>query len=69
LVLIAGVSFVVVIFLAGPHSGLLPQWLEVGVIGLGWMAVLVLPFLTARKVWRRLGARPPGDSRESTRET
>jgi hypothetical protein len=53
LVVVACVAFVVVIVLAGPHSGLLPFWLE-GVVGAaGWLAVLVVPALLARKVWRR----------------
>ncbi len=53
LVVVACIAFVVVIVLAGPHSGLLPYWLE-GVVGAaGWLAVLVLPILLARKVWRR----------------
>jgi hypothetical protein len=53
LAVVASGAFVVVIFLAGPHSGLLPFWLE-GVVGAaGWLAVLVLPILLARKVWRR----------------
>lgn len=55
LVLVAVVAFFVVIVLAGPHSGLLSQPLEVLVLGLGWIAVLVLPGLIARKVWIRLG--------------
>lgn len=61
-ILVAGISFVVVIVLAGPHAGLLPHWLEAAVLGLGWLAVLVIPFLVARKIWRRLGATPPDNS-------
>lgn len=53
-VAIAALAFVVVLFVAGPHAGLLPQWLEVVVIVLGWLAILVLPVLLARTVWRRL---------------
>jgi hypothetical protein len=68
LILIAGVSFVVVIFLAGPHAGLLPHWLEVVVLILGWLAILVVPVLAAAKVWRRLGATPPDISSDRTRE-
>lgn len=52
---VAAVSFIVVIVLAGPHAGLLPHWLEAVVLGLGWLAVLVLPILAARTAWRRLG--------------
>lgn len=53
LLLVAAASFAVVIVLAGPHAGILPHWLEAAVLGLGWLAVLVVPFLAARKVWRR----------------
>ena len=40
------------------HAGLLPQWAEVIVVVLGWLAVLVLPVLSARKVWRRYARAP-----------
>ena len=55
--LIGVVSFFVVIFLAGPHAGLLPEPLEVFVGIVGLLAVLVLPILVARTVWKRMGAR------------
>ena len=58
LALVAAVTFFAVIFLAGPHAGLLLGWLEVVVILLGWVAVLVLPVLSARWVWRRSGNEP-----------
>jgi hypothetical protein len=53
-VAVAALAFVVVLFVAGPHAGLLPHWLEVVVIVLGWLAILVLPALAARLVWHRL---------------
>jgi hypothetical protein len=61
LVVVAAVAFVVVIVFAGPHSGLLPGWLEAVLLGLGWLAVLILPALAAFAVWRRMGRRqqPP----------
>lgn len=40
LIVISGISFVVVIVLAGPHAGLLPRWLEAVVLFLGWAVVL-----------------------------
>jgi hypothetical protein len=52
---IAVMAFFVVIFLAGPHADLLPQPLEVLVGIAGWLAVLVLPILIARSVWKRVG--------------
>lgn len=58
LAIVAVAAFFVVIFLAGPHAGLLPQWAEVIVLVLGWLAVLVLPVLAARKVWRRYARAP-----------
>jgi hypothetical protein len=53
LVVVACIAFVVVIVLAGPHAGLLPSWLEAVVASAGWLAVLALPIILARKVWRR----------------
>jgi hypothetical protein len=55
LAVVAVVAFFVVIVAAGPHAGLLPEWLEAVVLGLGWVAVLVMPVLAARAVWRRSG--------------
>jgi hypothetical protein len=56
LMLVAPAAFGVVILLAGPHSGILPAWSEPVVMGLGWLAVLVLPLLLTRKVWRRMNS-------------
>jgi hypothetical protein len=53
LVAVAVVAFFVVIFLAGPHAGLLPHALEAVVLILGWLSVLVLPVWAAWTVWRR----------------
>ena len=62
LALVAALSFLLVLVLAGPHAGLLPSWLEVVVLGLGWLAVLVLPILSACAVWRRFtGGKPPNN--------
>ena len=61
LVIVASIAFVVVILVAGPHSGLLPHWAEGAVLALGWLAVLIVPFVVAGVVWRRLGrAQSPG---------
>ena len=53
-VLLAPVCFFVVIVLAGPHSSLLPGWLQPAVLALGWFVLLLVPFLIARKVWLRI---------------
>lgn len=52
---VAGAAFVMVMFLAGPHAGLLPDWMESVVLVQGWLAVVVLPILAARSVWTRRG--------------
>ncbi|HSA89885.1 MAG TPA: hypothetical protein VLF42_08320 [Burkholderiales bacterium] len=57
LLVVAVVAFFVVLFLAGPHAGLLPHALEVVVLALGWLSVLVLPFWGAWIIWKRLGQR------------
>lgn len=53
LLAVAVAAFCVVIFLAGPHAGLLPHTLEVVVLLLGWLSVLVLPVWAAWAVWCR----------------
>ena len=58
--LVAAIAFIVVIFLAGPHAGILPAPLEAAVLALGWLAVLVIPALAAVKGWQRLGRRRVG---------
>ncbi len=59
LAVVAALAFFAVLILAGPHAGLLPFWLEPVVLGMGWLAVLVLPVLVARVVWRRIGRSEP----------
>jgi hypothetical protein len=54
LVVTAGVGFVVVIVFAGPHSDILPSWLQVIVFAAAWIAVIAIPTLVARATWRRL---------------
>lgn len=51
-------AFFAVLILAGPHSGLLPGWLEAVVLGLGWLAVLLIPPWVAYRVWRRVSHSP-----------
>lgn len=48
-VAVAILAFFIIIFLAGPHPGLLPFWLEPVVLSLGWLAVLALPAMLARR--------------------
>jgi hypothetical protein len=55
LALVAATTFVLVLFVAGPHAGLLPPWAEPVVLGAGWLIVIVVPVYVARTVWCRLG--------------
>jgi len=54
LAVVAITTFVLVLFVAGPHAGLLPHWAEAVVLGAGWLIVFVVPVYVARTVWRRL---------------
>lgn len=47
-------AFFAVLILAGPHGGLLPDWLGGPVLILAWFAVLALPPWVAYRVWRRV---------------
>ena len=47
------VTFFAVIFLAGPHGGVLPEWAGPIIFVLAWSAVIILPVVSARKVWLR----------------
>ena len=51
--------FLAVIFLVGPHGGVLPSWLETATLALGWVVVLVIPLLVARRTWRRFSRKRP----------
>ncbi|MES2305177.1 MAG: hypothetical protein V4558_06705 [Gemmatimonadota bacterium] len=53
LIVVAALAFGVVMILAGPHAGLLPARGEVVVLALGWLSVVVVPILAARRAWRR----------------
>ncbi len=50
----AGVALVIVLVFAGPHSDILPSWLQPVVVVLGWVAVIAIPALVGRAIWRRL---------------
>jgi hypothetical protein len=53
-VLLAPVFFVVVLVLAGPHSSVLPSWMQLAVLVIGWLALLVAPVPVARAVLKRI---------------
>lgn len=54
LAVVAVITFIVVLVLAGPHAGLLPGWMETVVLIIGWLVVLFLPAYLAWGVWRRI---------------
>ena len=56
-IVLAPVLAFVVLVLAGPHAGLLPEWLEVAVLVAGWLTLLAAPVVMGRRVYRRLRAR------------
>lgn len=48
-------AFVVVVVLAGPHSSMLPSFLQPAVLVLGWASVILLPAAAAVWMWKRQG--------------
>ena len=58
LAVVGALALLVVMVLAGPHSDLLPGAAQGMVLIVGWLAVLVIPAMPARRVWRRAGKRP-----------
>ncbi len=45
-----------ILFFAGPHSGYLPIWLEKPVLIVGWVFVVVMPFILAKKNYCRFNS-------------
>jgi hypothetical protein len=54
LALVASLASLMVIYLVGPHGGVLSQAFYLPVLGLGWLTVIVLPVQFARWMWRRM---------------
>ena len=54
LVVVAALALVIVLVLAGPHAGLLPQWAEVLLLVAGWLAVLLMPIWITVWIYRRM---------------
>ncbi len=57
LAVVGVLAFCVVLVLAGPHSDVLPGAAQVAALIAGWLAILVIPALAARLVWRRTDRR------------
>ena len=45
--------FFAVIFLAGPHGGVLPSLFETPTLVVGWLIVIAVPILVGRWAWHR----------------
>jgi hypothetical protein len=58
---LAPLCFFLAMLLAGPHSSLLPAWLQPPTLLLGWGIVLVGPIWIAHRVWRRTRRAPEVD--------
>lgn len=56
LALTGGLSLFGVLWLAGPHGGVLPESMHPGTLIAGWVLLLVVPILAARWAWRRLAS-------------
>lgn len=54
LVLTAFAMSLAVLYLVGPHGGVLPDSFYIPVLCAGWFCVIVVPILFARWMWRRL---------------
>ena len=54
-VVTAAVAFYAVIFLAGPHGGVLPSAFQSPALAMGWLAVIGVPVFIGRWTWRRFG--------------
>jgi hypothetical protein len=50
LCIVAPVVFLIVLLLAGPHAGLLPEFFKAIILVAGWVSVLLLPSWVARKI-------------------
>ena len=57
LVVTATIAFFSVLYLAGPHGGVLPTSLGPATLVVGWVFVAAVPLLVARWTWRRTGVR------------
>jgi hypothetical protein len=55
---LAPVCFVVAVVLAGPHSSMLPSFLQPAVLVLAWLSLLIAPLWVARRVGQRTGRNP-----------
>ena len=54
---IAPVTVLITVVLAGPHSSMLPSVIQPAVLLSGWLAVIVGPVIVARAVFARLRRR------------
>jgi hypothetical protein len=55
--ILAPVCFFGTMILAGPHSSMLPSFIQPAILLLAWLVFLAGPAAIARLVWRRHGSR------------
>ncbi len=56
--ILATVLFILLWVVAGPHSGMLPQPLQVALWIAGYAVILIVPLVVAVLVYRRLASSP-----------
>lgn len=66
LAIVAALTFFAVLFLAGPHAGLFPVWLEQIIIGMGWLSIIVVPVMITIRIRRSIGWFAPGNKETET---
>lgn len=59
------VMFILLWVVAGPHSDLLPQPLQIASWIAGYAVILIVPLVVAVSVYRRLSPRADGGKRDS----
>ena len=64
LAVMAFVAFFSVMYLTGPHGGVLPSSLQTAALVVGWLLVAIVPIVVARWVWQRLDHPEGGSSPE-----
>jgi hypothetical protein len=60
--ILAPICFFAAIFLAGPHSSLMPSFMQPAALAASWMVFIGVPIWVGGKVWRRSRHAPPPPS-------
>lgn len=46
------IAFFAVLYFAGPHAGLVPEWVEKIILLAGWLFTITVPIYLARKTYK-----------------